>query len=287
MAFNYQTLKKIKTESIVDGEVKEADIGNLAIQQPDIASEAVTAGKFAVGAIALGSGGVLTGDALPISKGGTGRTSITGSGYHALGYNSSGNALEYRQYGIRRMWVATSSQTWSRPSGTRWIKVCVVGGGGGGSGHGESGGGGGYAEEVINVDSISSVYCTIGGGGGGTYYSSAGGNGGSTSFGPYLSGGGGYGANRNNQHSGGVGTNGSGGNLNVYGGGGQAHHTRSSPGGPSYWGGNVAAGHPQGGNFSHNHQGHSAPGSGGTSGYFGGFRGVNGRNGMVVVYEFY
>ena len=187
---------------------------------------------------------------------------------------------------ISSMQVFTSSGTWSRPTGVKYIKVQVVGGGGGGSGHGESGGAGGYSEKVINVQSISSVSVTVGGEVNGTYYRGGGSNGQGSSFGSYLSAGGGYGANRNNQHSGGLPGNGSGGDLNIYGGGGQSHHNRSSTGGPSYFGGAVAAGHPQGGHFSHNHQSHSAPGSGGSGGYFNGHRGSNGRPGMVVITHF-
>ena len=114
----------------------------------------------------------------------------------------------------------------------------------------------------------------------------AGGNGGSSSFGPYLSAGLGYGANRNNQHSGGVSGSGSGGSLNIHTGGGGNHHQRSGYGGSSFWGGNTAGGHPQGGNFSHNHQSHSAPGSGGSGGYFNSHRGSNGRPGMIVITHF-
>ena len=187
---------------------------------------------------------------------------------------------------ITSMQVFTSSGTWNKPSGVKYIKVQVVGGGGGGSGHGESGGAGGYSEEVINVTGISSVSVSVSGQSNGTYYRGAGQNGGGSSFGSYLSASGGYGANRNNQHSGGLGGNGSSGNLNIYGGGGQAHHSYSSEGGRSFWGGAVAAGHPQGGHFSHNHQNHSAPGSGGSGGYFNGHRGSNGRPGMVVITHF-
>jgi hypothetical protein len=184
---------------------------------------------------------------------------------------------------ITSMQVFTGSGTWTKPAGVRFIKVQVVGGGGGGSGHGESGGAGGYSERVIDVQSVTSVSVTIAGEVNGTYYSGAGDNGNGSSFGSYCSASGGYGANRNNQHSGGLGGVGSGGNLNIYGGGGQSHHNYSSVGGSSFFGGAVAAGHPQGGNFSHNHQSHSAPGSGGSGGYFNGHRGSNGRPGMVVV----
>jgi hypothetical protein len=40
------------------------------------------------------------------------------------------------------------------------------------------------------------------------------------------------------------------------------------------------------GNFSHNHQSHSAPGSGGGGAYYHGHRGSNGRPGMVIVTEY-
>jgi hypothetical protein len=184
---------------------------------------------------------------------------------------------------ITSMQVFSSSGTWTKPTGVRYIKVQLCGGGGGGSGHGEGGGAGGYSERVIDVTSVTSVSVTIGGEVNGTYYSGAGDNGNSSSFGAYMSCSGGYGANRNNQHSGGLGGVGSGGDLNIYGGGGQSHHNYSSVGGNSFFGGAVAAGHPQGGNFSHNHQSHSAPGSGGSGGYFNGHRGSNGRPGFCVV----
>ena len=64
---------------------------------------------------------------------------------------------------ISSMSVFTSSGTWNRPADVKYIKVQVIGGGGAGGGHGEGGGAGGYSEEVINVESISSVYCTISG----------------------------------------------------------------------------------------------------------------------------
>jgi hypothetical protein len=187
---------------------------------------------------------------------------------------------------ITSMQVFTSSGTWTKPIGVRFIRVQVQGGGGGGSGHGESGGAGGYSERIINVESISTVAVTVSGEVNGTFYSGPGDNGGTSSFGAFCSASGGFGANRNNQHSGGLAGVGSGGDLNIYGGGGQSHHNYSSTGGASHFGGAVAAGHPQGGNFAHNHQTHSAPGSGGTSGYFSGHRGANGRPGLIVITHF-
>jgi len=188
------------------------------------------------------------------------------------------------QGNISSMQVFTSGGTWNKPSGVRYIHVQVIGGGGGGSGHGESGGSGGYSEEIIDVSGISSVSVSVSGESNGTYYRGGGGNGGSSSFGSYLSASGGYGANRNNQHSGGLGGVGSGGNLNIYGGGGESHHARGGNNGSTgFFGGGVAGGWPQGGNFSHNHQSHSAPGTGGGGAHYRNYRGSNGRPGLVVI----
>ncbi len=279
MAFNYETLKKYKSESFVDGTITGTQIEPLGVTSDKINTDAVTSDKLGTGSVDLGSNKVS--GTLPTSKGGTGTTNP--GGFNAGVIVSNGSSWTSQGHGLYSMTVFTSSGTWNRPSGVKWIKVQVQGGGGGGSGHGESGGAGGYSEEYIDVSSISSVYCTIGGGGGGTYYSSAGGNGGASSFGPYLSASLGYGANRNNQHSGGVSGSGSGGSLNIHTGGGGNHHQRTGYGGMSFFGGNTGAGHPQGGNFAHNHQSHSAYGSGGTSGYHSGFRGANGRNGVIVI----
>jgi len=185
---------------------------------------------------------------------------------------------------LQSMDVFTSSGTWTKPTGVRYVHVQVIGGGGGGSGHGESGGSGGYSERVIDVSGVSSVSVSVSGEVNGTYYRSAGDNGGSSSFGSYCSASGGYGANRNNQHSGGLAGVGSGGNLNIYGGGGESHHARGGNNGSnSFLGGGVAGGWPQGGNFSHNHQTHSPPGTGGGGAHYHNFRGSNGRPGMVIV----
>jgi hypothetical protein len=284
MAFNYQTLRRITGTAVVDGSLTDRELGDASGTQIKIADGAIDSAKLAANSVNLAAGTV-TGT-LPLSKGGTGITSVGSSG-QMMQVNSSNNGLTYGSHGIYGMQVFTSSGTWNRPTGVRYIKVQVQGGGGGGSGHGESGGAGGYSERVIDVTNISSVSVSVSGETGGTYYFGRGGNGGTSSFGNYASASGGYGANRNNSHSGGLAGTGSGGNLNIYGGGGQPHHTRSSVGGECYWGGGVAAGHPNGGNFSHNHQSHSTPGSGGAGGYFNGHRGSNGRPGLVVVTMFY
>ena len=285
MAFNYQTLKNLTNAALADATVDSGDFATGAITSSKIADNTLSGTQLAAGAVDVTSS--VASGALPLTKGGTGSTAVGGA-YQALTVNSSNNAFTFAPVGIRGMSVFTGGGTWTKPAGVRYVYVQVQGGGGGGSGHGESGAAGGYAEEIIDVTGVSSVSVSVSGESGGTYYSNAGGNGGGSSFGPYVSASGGHGANRHNQHNGGLPGIGSGGNLNIYGGAGGSHEQRSSGmGGSSFWGGPAPAGHPQGGHFAHNHQGHSAPGTGGTSGYFSGHRGSNGRPGLVVITEFY
>jgi hypothetical protein len=283
MPFNYQTLKKLTGASLVDLTVVAGDLSTTTINSTNLAGSAITSAKIASSAVDLTTN-VVTG-AMPISKGGTNLTAVGGNNT-VLRVNAAGNAFEYATAGFSGMQVFTSSGTWNRPAGVRYIRVKLQGSGGGASGHGESGGAGGYSERILDVTGISSVGVTIDGGGGGTYYSGAGGNAGGSSFGPYLSCSAGHGANRQNQHSGGVSGNGGGGDLNLHTGSGGAHHDSFGPGGTGYFGGAAPSGHPQGGNFTHNHQGHSAPGSGGTGGYFHGHRGSDGRPGLCVIEEY-
>lgn len=283
MPFDYQALKNLTGDSFVDNSIQAGKISDRTIPSEDIAPGAVSAAKLGSGAVDLGS--AVTTNALPATRGGTGLTSV-GSANRVLSINSSNNALEYREAGFSGMQVFTGNGTWNRPSGVRYIKVKLVAGGGGGGGHGESGAAGGYSERVLDVTTIPSVSVTIGGGGGGTWYANAGGNGAGSSFGPYISCGGGHGANRQNQHSGGVSGSGSGGDLNIHQGSGGDHHHSYGMGGASHFGGAAPSGHPQGGNFAHNHQGHAAPGTGGTGGYFHDNRGSDGRPGICVVEEY-
>ena len=180
MAFNYDSLKRITSDSIVDGNVQNSDIANNAVTTAKIANSAVGSNKLATNAVNLGTN-VVTGSAA-VAKGGTGLTSV-GSANQALTINSSNNGLVYAPTGLYGMQVFT----WNRPSGVRYIHIALVGGGGAGSGHGESGGAGGYAERILDVTGISSSSVSISGESNGTYYSGAGGNGGGSSFGPYLS----------------------------------------------------------------------------------------------------
>lgn len=283
MAFDYQTLKNITNLAIVDGSITDADIANSTVTSGKFVAGSVTAAKMAPSSVDLG-GAKVTGTA-PVSKGGTGLTS-TGGAYRVV--RSTGSALTTDNHGVASIQVWTGNGTWSRPTGVRYIKVQIQGGGGGGSGHGEGGAAGGYSERFLDVTGISSVSINIGGGGGGTYYSGAAGNGGTTTFGPYCSAQGGHGANRQNQHSGGVSGNASGGNLNIHQGGGFSHHARSAQScANTFFGGGAPGNHPQGGHFAHNHQNHCTQGTGGAGAHFHGHRGSDGRPGMVVVTNYY
>jgi hypothetical protein len=285
MAFDYNSLKNLSNAAIISSTIQGSDIAAQQITTGVIAGNTITSTELGSASVDL-SAGTITG-VNPLSKGGTDNSSL-GSPYRLLTTNSSNNGLTYAPTGISRMVVFTSSGTFTPSAGARYVWVQVQGAGGGAGGHGESGAAGGYSEKIINITGSGGISVYVGGGGGGTYYNNAGGNGDYASFGPYLSASGGHGACRQNNHNGGVSGNGSGGDFNIHTGSGGGHEQRSSGmGGSSFWGGPAPAGHPQGGHFSHNHQGHAAPGTGGTSGHFSGHRGSDGRPGLVVVTEFY
>ena len=85
---------------------------------------------------------------------------------------SDGTSASFKHIGPTSISTFYGSGTWPRPERINRGIVRVIGGGGGGSGHSESAGAGGYAEEVIDVRGISSVYCTVGNGSqSGTYLS--------------------------------------------------------------------------------------------------------------------
>jgi len=283
MPFNYQTLKQYTTQSVTDGTITAGKLANTTVNGDRLVLASVTEAKLGTGAVNLNSATV-TGT-LPASRGGLGVAGFAGAG-RAL--QSDGTNLSQQLHGIASINVYTGSSTWNRPAGVKYIKIQVNGAGGGGGGHGEGGAAGGYAERFLDVTGISSVSVTIGSGGGGTYYSGAAGNGNSSSFGPYVSAGGGHGANRQNQHSGGVSGAGSGGNLNIHTGGGYSHHARdSSSVAESFFGGGTASNYPNGGQFGHNHNGYSALGAGGGGAHFHSYRGTDGRPGIIIVTNFY
>ena len=200
---------------------------------------------------------------------------------------SDGTAASYKFIGPASIQTFYDSGTWSRPSGINRIIVRIVGGGGGGSGHSESGAAGGYSEEVLDVRGISSVSVTVGNGStSGTYYSGNGRSGGTSSFGNYCSASGGLGANQSFQHCGGLGGVGSGGNLNIYGGGGIGHMNYMGHGGGSFFGNGTMSAHGNWAQGARSNQLRGARGAGGTSGYQRSYQGANGMKGCVVVMEF-
>ena len=200
---------------------------------------------------------------------------------------SDGTSASFKHIGPTSISTFYGSGTWTRPEGINRVIVRVIGGGGGGSGHAESGAAGGYAEEVIDVRGISSVYCTVGNGSqSGTYYSGNGGGGGTSSFGNYLSASGGLGGNQTYQHCGGLGGLGSGGNLNRYGGGGTGHMNYMGFGGGGYFGSGTLSCHGNWNQGTRSNQLKAPRGAGGTSGYQGSYQGANGMGGAVIVMEF-
>ena len=128
---------------------------------------------------------------------------------------------------VAEMVIFTSSGTWTKDAGLKYIVVEVIGGGGGaagaGSGSGINGGGGGaggYSKEIILASALGATETvTIGtAGAGGTGYND-GAAGGTTSFGAFLQATGGGGSVRSTSLSlGAVGGTGSGGDVSGLGG---------------------------------------------------------------------
>lgn len=200
---------------------------------------------------------------------------------------SNGTSFVYSDYGASNIIIFTSNGTYFPSAGTKSAFVRVVGGGGGGSCYAETGGSGGFAEGLINLVGVSSVSIQIGQGGGGNYYTGfQGAAGGTTSFGSYLTATGGRGANNPNRHCGGYGGVGSGGLINLYGGGGQGHSYYNAKGGTSYFGGSGPSGHPNGGQYAVNYQDYAAPGAGGANGWSYSYTGARGKDGAVWIMEY-
>ncbi|AOO12044.1 hypothetical protein Np200711_098 [Cyanophage S-RIM44] len=237
--------------------------------------------------ISIPSGHELVLDTTPINSNALPPTAGTANSGKFL-KSSNGSSIGWESVGPVSIRTYTSSGTWSRPAGVTKILVRLVGGGGAGSGVGESGAAGGYSERLLDVTSISSVSVTIGAGSSSsTTYSGRSGNGGTTSFGSYLSASGGAGANTSHQHCGGLPGIGSGGDINLYGGGGNGHsYYGCGDGGTSFFGGSGAVGHPQGGQYAHNNSESAGFGAGGGPGYHTSTQGAKGKGGVVVVYEF-
>lgn len=210
--------------------------------------------------------------------------------YDALMAATPGRLLSVR--------TLTASGTYTPTTGTKAIKVTLVGGGGGGGGCNASatsstfsGGGGGAGATVIAwiTSPASSYSVTIGAGGAGGVGAAAGSAGGSSVFGSLTAGGGG-GASRTSATNtpGGAGGTATGGLVNIRGGDGSDGQTGTyfvtGNGAPSYMGGGGRAG--AGGGIAG-----KAPGSGGGGAYDTALSGTSytggaGAAGILIVEEY-
>jgi len=181
--------------------------------------------------------------------------------------------------------------TWTKPVGCTRAHVRVIGGGGGAAGYAESGGAGGYSEKIVDVTNVSSVSVTVGAGGTCVTYYAAAGSGGTSSFGSYATATGGSGTNTQFAHTGGVGGLGSGGDINLYGGGGTGHSNAAGSGiigrgGTSFYGSSTTVRR----DLINTKLLNGAPGSGGpgarTDDGNGDTTGRLGEPGIVVVYAY-
>ena len=125
MAFNYETLKKYKSESFVDLTIQSDRIENLNVTEAKLDNNAVSADKMATNTLNLNSN--KTTGVLPTSKGGSGTSNLGSTAYGVI--TSNGSSWTSSHHGIYSMSVYTSSGTWNRPSGVRWIRVQVQFGG--------------------------------------------------------------------------------------------------------------------------------------------------------------
>lgn len=110
--------------------------------------------------------------------------------YTDINLQDLGDSLSTLKFGSvsDQQFFATGAGTWTKVSGTQWIRVELIGGGGGGGGNavtanagGGGGGGGNHVERWIDVTAVSSIDFNIGSGGAGVTSSTAA-SGGSTTF---------------------------------------------------------------------------------------------------------
>ena len=261
-----------------------SDITDGIIGTDKLSNDAVTEAKIPDGAI--------ENEHLNVNSitGQTEKTSLVDADKFLISDSAASGALKFVQNsnlggggGFKSMQVFTSSGTYTKPSGINLIKVFVTGGGGGAyNGRGGGGAGGGTAIEVIDVSSLSStVAVTVGTGG--TAATNKGNTGGTSSFGSYCSatcGGGGVEHDTGGSFYPGNGGEGSGGDINLKGGG--AETDQASRGGNSFWAGG-GRGSNIDGTYHHGQPGQT--GSGGGGGWSGG-TGKSGGNGIVVVEEY-
>lgn len=186
--------------------------GPLVLQSGYALSTAPVSGQYVV---ITESSGNIDEDFLPSTLAGD----YTISGDNTL---SGTNIFSGTAYGVGKVDVYTSSDTWTKPTGAAFVKVIAIGAGGGGGGGyrgsnqvgGGGGGAGGFSSNVFAASELSSTETiTVGSGGAGgagkTGSDGAGANGsagGDSSFGSYVVAKGGSGGSSNQTAgSGGVG----------------------------------------------------------------------------------
>ena len=169
------------------------------------------------------------------------------------------------------------SATWTKPSGISTIRVQLIGGGASGNTSGKAGGAGGYSEKIIDVTSITSVTVTVGNRVEGHNNSGI-----ATSFGTHCSATGGLATNPHTSNtSGGTGGVGTGGDINIQGGGGSSNHSDGgSAGAVGYFGGGSF------GQATSNLGDHPAAYGSGGSGCNNGYASGSGARGLVIVWEY-
>jgi len=294
--------------------VPTASIQANAVTTAKINDDAVTLAKLASGT----DGELITWDAS-----GDPAAVAVGTATDVLTSNGAGSAPTFQAAGggggfasiqVFRVTDATppyagNTDTWTKPTDIKIVKVYVVGGGGGAgsiknsSFAGYGGAGGGTAIEVIDVSSISSETVTLGKGGAAcnstTYNYDTGETGGTSSFGSHCSATGGEGGPASTSTHGGTRSDpgeGSGGDLNLRGGapGGMFNNSSAAyygggNGGASFWAGGgsaVGVSYPTGYDEV---PASGIDGSGGGGGQYGGgnqHNGGSGGGGIVVVEEY-
>lgn len=269
---------------------------------------AVTAFDKANTALANTSGVTFAGD-LTISGSVNSRSGIVSTANNTVG--AAGQAL--LSTGTGTYWapvsgtapttqVFTSSGTWNRPTGCKFVKVTLIGAGGGGGGGrmlstcascvpgiGGFGGVGGLSINWLDVTSISSATVTIGAGGAGS--TGTGSTGGTTSFGSYAQSTGGAGGVASTGGAGAAGAGGTAslGTINVNGPSGPSGSTSIVVNGQLFGGlGTYLSSLTGTFNNGVAGAGYGAPGSGGYNSSTVTYRaGANGASGLIIVEEFY
>lgn len=205
--------------SIVAGNIAASSITSTKISVSQLSAISADLGAVTAGTIVLGASGYLrsgqtdfdtgTGFFVGIS-GGTAKFSFGNSASNKITWDGSTLTIVGT---VPDTQVFTSSGTWTKPAGAKFVRVQCWGGGGGGGGSatlfgdGSGGGGGGYTETIFNASDLSAtVTITIGAGGaGGVAGDNPGTVGGNSTFGSYATAYGGGGGSKGSQNGGGGG----------------------------------------------------------------------------------